>query len=435
METEMKKKTDDETEEDKQIPLIEKGTNNGVWTPTFIREHTIVSASPQTQRCFIPLNSRISSTEDDGLFRYNHWKQKIDTSPVLWRNYNNNNNNNQSHTYFTQHANGGTHFQKKTQFPKKIPQYRSTISECSSTTTTSQRSSLYCNNCGKNGHSLYHCTSPITSYGVIPVRHVTNSFTGKTERQYLMIRRRDTLTYFDFLRGKYSLFNRKYIKDMVKMMTETEKIKILTQPFDVLWENLWKDNVVIEPADDVGGRRRTDTPHKQTKNGEKHTPRDKFNVLQTGYLNEKRHFTISEIVNELELEMLLDKNIEVWKEPEWGFCKGRRNYKESDYDCALREMEEETGYSGKNMVSIQNINTFEETFMGSNFKCYKHKYYLMCMSYEDSLNIGNFEKTEVSCIKWVSIHECLSLIRSYNVEKKKMIANIDNVMNKYFVFV
>jgi hypothetical protein len=98
-------------------------------------------------------------------------------------------------------------------------------------------------------------------------------------------------------------------------------------------------------------------------------------------------------------------------------------------------MEEETGYSGKNMVSIQNINTFEETFMGSNFKCYKHKYYLMCMSYEDSLNIGNFEKTEVSCIKWVSIHECLSLIRSYNVEKKKMIANIDNVMNKYFVFV
>ena len=34
-----------------------------------------------------------------------------------------------------------------------------------------------------------------------------------------------------------------------------------------------------------------------------------------------------------------------WTEQEWGFPKGRRNFQEKDYDCAIREFTEETGYS------------------------------------------------------------------------------------------
>ena len=63
----------------------------------------------------------------------------------------------------------------------------------------------YCNNCGKNGHLYHQCKLPITSLGIIAFRINDNQI------QYLMIRRKDTLGYIDFMRGKYSVFNKDYI--------------------------------------------------------------------------------------------------------------------------------------------------------------------------------------------------------------------------------
>jgi 8-oxo-dGTP pyrophosphatase MutT (NUDIX family) len=356
--------------------------------------------------------------------------------------------------------------------------------------------SNYCNNCGRNGHGFYQCKNPITSYGVIIFRYATTP-TGKKERQYLMIRRRDTISYVDFLRGKYSISNRKYIKTLFKDMTEYEQNQIMTQSFEYLWCELWKNNEPNphdkirmsqnkwkknvdkselpnssgsfsakeeEPeqedpllrgnetstegsteadmcygydiegtagANSVGGDR---IFRNGMEENSKMNTKDKFNILQKGLIfNQKKHFTIAEIVDEIRKERA-SMGVEPWKEPEWGFCKGRRNYKENDYDCAVREMREETGYSKDSMTAIKNVNTFEEIFIGSNFKCYKHKYYLMYMTYENSLKTGAFEKTEVSCIKWASLNECLGLIRSYNVEKKRMITNVDNSLSKYTVF-
>ena len=355
------------------------------------------------------------------------------------------------------------------------------LSNKCSTTTHSNYHSHYCNNCCKNGHSFYQCKNPITSYGVIAFRYHINILTNQPERQYLMIRRRDTLSYLDFMRGKYSLFNRKYIKNLITTMTEYEKKQILSQPFDVLWYELWKDNVPHEKNNDIifspipnkeknndikrelysdavktRNNYKKETPldinsnsinipqpqpelesEPTRSNSDKSTPKDKYNILQSGKLLNgiKNHFTLADIIDEIEKERLSDeKSIEIWNEPEWGFCKGRRNYRENDYDCAIREMEEETGYSRKHMKIIKNINTFEEIFIGSNYKCYKHKYYLMYMNYEDSLKIGNFEKSEVSCIRWVSFNDCINLIRSYNLEKKCMITNIENALNKYKIY-
>ena len=70
--------------------------------------------------------------------------------------------------------------------------------------------------------------------------------------------------------------------------------------------------------------------------------------------------------------------------------------------------------------------------MGSNFKSYKHKYYLAYMMNER--NLLNFQKSEVSKMKWVSLDECLSLIRPYNIEKKDLIKRIDKVLHKYSLF-
>ena len=60
----------------------------------------------------------------------------------------------------------------------------------------------YCNNCGKNGHLYHQCKVPITSFGVISFRF------KEGELQYLMICRKNTLGYIDFMRGKYSINNK-----------------------------------------------------------------------------------------------------------------------------------------------------------------------------------------------------------------------------------
>ena len=125
-----------------------------------------------------------------------------------------------------------------------------------------------------------------------------------------------------------------------------------------------------------------------------------------------------------------------WKETEWEFPKGRRNQKEKDLDCALREFEEETGIIKNKLLIIENILPFEEIFIGSNHKSYKHKYFL---AYINDLNLeidtlNNFQRTEVSKLEWKTIDKCLESIRPYNLEKKEVITNINKVLQEYRLY-
>jgi len=56
-----------------------------------------------------------------------------------------------------------------------------------------------CNNCGKQGHQFHQCKLPITSYGIILFRYSEKGI------QYLMLRRKNSFGYIDFIRGKYVL--------------------------------------------------------------------------------------------------------------------------------------------------------------------------------------------------------------------------------------
>ena len=73
-----------------------------------------------------------------------------------------------------------------------------------------------CNNCGMCGHLFYNCKKPIMSFGIICYRIIDN------EIQYLMIRRKDSLGYVDFLRGKYNQNNDFHLRNIIKEMTVTE---------------------------------------------------------------------------------------------------------------------------------------------------------------------------------------------------------------------
>jgi len=258
----------------------------------------------------------------------------------------------------------------------------------------------YCNNCGKPGHLFHQCKMPITSIGIIAFRITDNP---EKRFEYLLIRRKDTLGYIDFMRGKYSVQNKEYIMNMVKQMTKKEKYRLKTDTFDVLWRDIWGSSVYI-----------------QRYKSEEGISREKFNSLKNGILIKNNFYTLSSIIDEC---------TEDWEEPEWGFPKGRRNSQENDYNCAIREFCEETGYSKENIHIIKNVIPYEENFTGSNYKSYKHKYFLVYMNYEDTLNINGFQKSEVSMMAWKSIDDALKLIRPYNLEKKNIIMNIDKLLN------
>jgi 8-oxo-dGTP pyrophosphatase MutT (NUDIX family) len=275
------------------------------------------------------------------------------------------------------------------------------------TAQTQPKMELYCNNCGKNGHMYNQCKIPITSFGVIAFR--VNPSNG--EHEYLMIRRKDTLGYIDFMRGKYSNNNKHYLLNMITQMTNQEKELLRTGDFNLMWRKLWGSNAFLNKY-----------------KTEEISSKEKYDMLFSGIITKNESYNMNDLIEETERG-------ETWTEPEWGFPKGRRNYQENDYQCAIREFCEETGYSSSMLKNIQNIFPFEEIFIGSNYKSYKHKYYLMFMDYAESCSATpKFQHYEVSKLEWKTYDNCIASIRSYNLEKKKVIANIHTTLHKYKLF-
>ncbi len=244
---------------------------------------------------------------------------------------------------------------------------------------------LFCNNCGKQGHQYQDCKMPITSIGIILFRYNENKL------EYLMIRRKDSFGYCDFIKCKYPIYNKKSIMDLIDEMTNNEK-KYLIESFE--------NNTFTE------------------------SQQKRYNNL-VQLMKEQYNTDISFID-------LIKSSKTNYGEPEWGFPKGRRNNFEKDLDCALREFSEETGIYDKDINLIENIIPYEELFMGSNLKIYRHKYYLAYTEKEHRTD--TYQKSEVSKMEWKSIKDCLCSIRPYNLEKKELIDNINKVICEYRLY-
>lgn len=283
------------------------------------------------------------------------------------------------------------------------------------------KKNVFCNNCGKNGHVMHTCKYPVISNGMIVFKD------GEEGASYLMIRRKDTLGFVEFIRGKYPIYNQIYVQRLIDEMTVDEKHRLKTQTFSELWKNVWGDYLNSKYQN------------------EEAVSCDRFNMLKSGIKtnrNGNSHYT---------LDMLIANSSTQWTEPEWGFPKGRRNYQEKDIDCALREFSEETGYSANKLVVIQNIIPYEEIFMGSNMKTYKHKYFVAYLPLISSVasssssssassasssslhseSCPNFQKTEVSKMSWFSYDQCIQHIRPYNLEKINILRNLNNALIEY----
>jgi ADP-ribose pyrophosphatase YjhB (NUDIX family) len=300
--------------------------------------------------------------------------------------------------------------------------------------TYNSQQQQYCNNCGKYGHLFSSCVVPITSLGIIACRkksriiHASESSpesdtdiidatiststvhankNSNNEFEYLMIQRIDSFGYIEFMRGKYSIHNYRYLRNIIDEMTVQEKQNILNKPFDELWVSLWGEYSGLQYR------------------GEQQLSKNKYLQLKNGIKSDDVTYN---------LESLIASSSTQWETAEWGFPKGRRNHQEKDLDCAFREFTEETGYSRECLKQIFNILPYEEIFIGSNMKCYKNKYFLCYMNANSELsNSCGYQKSEVKNMRWLSYDECMNIIRPYNVEKKNMLTSINNTLHKFYI--
>lgn len=329
------------------------------------------------------------------------------------------------------------------------------------------RMTLFCMNCGKNNHGYPQCQEPLSSYGIICFNRGEKN-TG--EYQVVMVRRQHTMNYVEFLRGKYDVNGAEYLVELFCGMTRAEIAFITANPnFEVLRRDLGMDN-----------------NWKRAYKAEYDNSELKFNyILNLGILA-----NIIRAVNHIwgtgfpeigglelapaekfwstegkscdarldELRQRFNPNGgegKLYDEPEWGIPKGRRDNKETDLQCAIREFQEETQITGNELTIYKNILPLEEVYVGNNGVRYRHVYFIAELKGDITRNDTNqmdtddntgfirnpvdgsgfMKNPEIGGVRLFPQQDALGILREHCVEKKKILQKafyIINNVNYYF---
>ena len=371
--------------------------------------------------------------------------------------------------------------------------------------------SLYCANCGKNNHLFNQCHNPITSYGiccffnpsnflnintyfenekkmetsyaVIAKKKELNQEKRKTEftniqtcikdsikynnnthrnNEYrlLMINRKYSLAFMEFMRGKYDVDKEDYIYFLFEKMT--------LQEIDLLC----RINNFIEIRKQMQFYNNTNKKFKYELDNAK---------LKFNYITKLGIF--QNIINKLNFEYKLNleigktigpppglyhhnnnfkkitqelnnkNNTNLYCECEWLLPKGKREANETALKTAIREFYEETGINPKYITIYKNIIPLEYTFVGLNGIEYRNIYFIAELTMEpksirfkydlefnsiilNSLKTKfNDNNKEVSNLELLSLKQCKDKTRDYEVKFRDFLQHIFNFyinFRKYF---
>lgn len=291
---------------------------------------------------------------------------------------------------------------------------------------------LYCTKCGKNGHEYKKCDNAVVSMGIIllkfdyaDIKELFSDIEKKSETdidirnngirvdnyldilifsklrekiKFLMIRRKHTLGYIEFIRGRYKLDNTDGIIFLFQQMTKEEINKIGRMNFMDLWNDFW-----IDPS------------KKLLNDKEFQRSKEKFEKLK------------DEDENELTIDYYVKYVDPVWDQAEWGFPKGRRKKLESNLECAMREFEEESNFTSDDYIVLEGIKPVTEEFIGTNGIKYKHIYYI---AYSNSSKVPSIDPTnihqatEIGDIGFYTYNDVMNMIRPYHMERKKIVTQL-----------
>lgn len=242
------------------------------------------------------------------------------------------------------------------------------------------------------------CKDPVTSCGILLLRGLNDPITLPSNpytTSILMVKRKDSMAYMEFIRGKYDPLDTDYIQRLMKNMTRQEQERIVTQEFDTLWTTLWG----------IG---------RDTRSSEYYTAKERYEAICR--------------------KQLIHQVPSSFTDPEWGFPKGRRSKGESDLECAVREFWEETNIISEAYTVIPTL-SFTEIFTGTNDVKYKHTYFIALLKDSSLLpnekNLTVTQRREVSEVGWKTLTEAKQITRPHYIERKKILTEVERTIQEY----
>lgn len=167
------------------------------------------------------------------------------------------------------------------------------------------------------------------------INNIKNFIHIKENLRFLLISKRFSYAYCDFIHSKYNISQNGKIAKLLNEMSQNEFENILSKSYKDLWYNLHSRPYYPE--------------------------------------NEKKFNEVKKKIKANDL--LLNKDHFLY--PEWEFPKGAKN--ESDIDdinTAIREFKEETNLNDNDFIIYNNISPIIENFIGSDEVNYTYYYYI-----------------------------------------------------------
>lgn len=256
---------------------------------------------------------------------------------------------------------------------------------------------IFCNNCGQRGHPFRECRDPVLSCGIILLRNRKHPnermrlpVDDINDVEVLMVRRKDSMSFTEFVRGKYDPADSAYVLTLLENMTKSEIVRLGTEPFDQIWSKMWTDR----------------------RDSELVAARERFQLVRP----------------------LLSVAESRYNEAEWGFPKGRRMRCETDTLCAEREFWEETNTPRSAYILVSGVQ-LEETFTGTNNTPYQHRYFvgLLMDPFDIHQKFTDMQRREISAIGWKTLSECMDLTRPHYVERRSVLETLVNIVETFEV--
>lgn len=121
-----------------------------------------------------------------------------------------------------------------------------------------------------------------------------------------------------------------------------------------------------------------------------------------------------------------------WETPEWGFPKGRKSHaRESERDCALRELLEETGLR-EEQIRILEVAPIRERFQGTDKKTYVCDYYVAEAMADPTLRPRPADDPEVSALCWLQADEVCARFRPWEPYRRETLTRVQDILRERF---
>lgn len=247
------------------------------------------------------------------------------------------------------------------------------------------------------------------SYGIACCRLISDG------PQVLMVKKRYTYSYFDFIMGRY-----KGINDIVRLqylfnnMTFHEKLDILNCDFEKMWYRIWLGSPEKEKKEN--GYFKNLTSYKFNNSKTLNTPN-----LDRIYKSKKKRFE-SNFGNQYGKDRLRDMiNHSTSSEKVWEIPKGGKKGIEKPMDTAIREFNEETNLMTKNYYIYFDIKPKVESYIDGG-TLWKNIYYIAEINEvykEPKLDFFSHQVNEIEAIKWVGFRD-IEFLDLNNKTKKRV---------------